>query len=201
MAFIATIKDLQNSIKTEKFTPYIATIGPTSVKPDYDKLKEAGVSAMMFNAGGLYDHPHIPRKYYKNSHLDSQVKACLEAKLPFALYADVRAKSKAEADAECKALYYILAEHSPQLGIWLHMDTPSTVKLATNDIIIDVYYRYITEWGLKGRCGIYIDKSFLSKFSWTNYQEDFYLWMIDKVTSFKNIDDKLLMPSMFEVPD
>lgn len=201
MAFIATIKDLQSSIKTQTFTPYIATIGPTSVKPDYDKLKAAGVSAMMFNAGALFDKTRKERKYYKNSHLDSQVKGCLEAKLPFALYADVRATTKAEADAECRALYYILADHPPELGIWLHLDTPSRVKLSVNNEIINVYYRHITEWGLKGRCGIYIDKSFLSRFSWSDYQDDFYLWMIDRVSTFKNIDGKLLMPSMFEVPD
>lgn len=188
----------QSLIKVNAIDPYIATIGPKDVSVDYKKLKENKVSAMMFNAGSLFDAGH-KQKIYKNPYLDSQVKKCEEANLPYALYADVRAKNEIDADAECRALYYILATFSPKLGIWLHiMDDHG---LATNDKIIDVYYKYIEKWGLKARCGIYIEKSKLSTISWSKYQDKFYLWAIDKMTDFKKVENKLLQPSMFEVPD
>ncbi len=188
----------QSLIKVNAIDPYIATIGPTNVSVDYKKLKDYKVSAVMFNAGSLFDAGH-KQKIYKNPYLDSQVKKCEEANLPYALYADVRAKNEIEADAECRALYYILATFSPKLGIWLHITADH--GLATNDKIIDVYYKYIEKWGLKARCGIYIEKSKLSTISWSKYQDKFYLWAIDKMTDFKKVENKLLQPSMFEVPD
>jgi hypothetical protein len=194
-----TIKDAQNKIHTNVTAPYMAIIGPSKVTIAYDKLLSYGVCALMFNAGSRFDGAGNTKVYYKNTYLDSQVKQCMAADFPFALYADVRSKNVIQADAECKSLYYILAEYPPKLGIWLHMCTGTNVKV--NDQIIDVYYKYIERWGFKERCGIYIAKDKLNTFSWSNYQDKFYLLAVDHVKDFKSIDGKLLMPEMFEVPD
>lgn len=190
--------DALKVIKVNQIDPYIAIIGPTKESTDYKKLKDSGVSAMMFNVGGLYDGSH-KKKLYKNPYLENQVNRCLAVNLPYALYADVRAHSEIEADAECRALYYILAEYSPKLGLWLLINTGK--DLALNDKIIDVYYKYIERWGLVGRCGIYIEKSKINTISWSSYQDKFYLCAIDRMTNFKSVEGKLLEPSMFEVPD
>lgn len=188
----------QDLIKVDTFSPYVAIIHPTNTKIDYAKLKESKVSAMMFNAGSLYDLSHR-KKTYKNPYLDSQVKGCTEANLPFALYADVRATSEIEADDECRSLYYIISEHPPKLGIWLHMVTGQGVTV--NDKVINVYYKYIEKWGLKGKCGIYIDMKSLSTISWSSFQDKFNLLGIGRSLDLKKVENKLLQPSMFEVPD
>lgn len=186
----------QSLIKVNAIDPYMATIGPISVDVDYAELKKYKVSAMMFNAGSLFTSSHA-KKTYKNPYLDSQIKKCMEANMQFALYADVRAHNEIEADAECRALYYVLAEYSPRLGVWLRINTNQ--DLATNDKIINVYYKYIELWGLKHRCGIYMEISKLNTISWSSFQDKFYLWGIDKTLDFKKVEGKLLQPSMFEV--
>ena len=197
---ITSMKEAQNSIKLGKVDPYVAIIGPHKVDADFSKLEKYGVSAMMFCAGSLYDSSHNKKKVYKNSYLDDQVKRCMAADMPFALYADVRAKNEIEADAECRVLYYIIAEHSPKLGLWLRMQTGSKIA-ATNDKILNVYYKYIVKWGLKDRCGIYIEKSKINTFSWGSFQDKFYLLAIDHMSSFKSVENKLLTPEMFEMPN
>jgi hypothetical protein len=184
------------TIKTSAIDPYVAIIGPISTSIDYATLKKNKVAAMMFNAGSLFDIQH-KKKTYLNPFLAGQVKKCDEQNLPYALYADVKAHNEIEADAECRALYYILDLHPPKLGIWLKLDTGQSV--AMNDKIIDVYYKYIEEWGMKGRCGIYIETSKLSSFSWDKFQDKFYLLGINKSIDLKTIEGKLLQPSMFEV--
>ena len=188
--------DPQSLIKVSAIDPYLAIIGPIASDVDYAELRKFKVSAMMFNAGSLYNIQH-KKKTYINPFLDSQVTKCLEANMPFALYADVKAHNEIEADAECKALYYILDLYPPKFGIWLKMDTGQGVSM--NDKIINVYYKYITEWGLKGRCGIYIDIAKLSTISWSSFQDKFYLLGIDKSIDYKKVEGKLLQPSMFEV--
>lgn len=184
------------TIKVKAIDPYAVVIGAVKVDTDFKKLKDADVAFMMFNAGSLFDSSH-KKKTYKNPYLDNHITRCMEVNLPFALYADVRAHSEIEADAECRALYYILAEHSPKLGIWLHMDTNQS--LAVNDKIIAVYYKYIQQWGLQSRCGFYMPISKLGTISWSSYQDKFYLWGIDTSLDLKKVSGKLLQPSMFEV--
>ena len=195
-----TIKDAENKIKLNQIDPYVAIIGPYKTSVDFGKLKSYGVSAMMFCAGGLYDASHKKKKQYKNPYLDDQVKRCLSAKMPYGLYAEVRAHNEIEADAECLALYYILADDPPKYGIWLRMLTGSKSK-TVNDKILDRYYKYITTWGFRLKCGIYIEKDKLNTISWENYEDKFYLLAIDRMTNFKSVEDKLLKPEMFDIPD
>jgi hypothetical protein len=73
--------------------------------------------------------------------------------------------------------------------------------VAMNDKILDVYYKYITKWGLRGRCGIYIAKDKIKTISWENYEDRFYLLAIDRMKNFKSVENKLLQPEMFDIPD
>lgn len=188
--------DPQSLINVKNIDPYAVTIGPAQTNVDFAKLKQHKVAIVMLNAGSLFDASH-KKKTYINPNLDSQVLGCMSANLPFALYADVRSHNEIEADAECNALYYVLARHSPPLGIWLRLDTQQSV--ATNNKIINIYYKYIEKWGLVDRCGFYMDISKLANFTWGDYQEKFYLWGIDTNIDFKKVEGKLLQPNMFEV--
>lgn len=186
------------TINTQKMKPFIVTVLPGyDIKIDYSQIKEARVSGMMFFAGELYDVSH--RKHtYKYSKLPELVDHCNNAGLPYALYVNVRARTEIEADEECRALYYVVSEFSPTLGLWLSLHQDNGRDL--NDKILNIYYKYIEKWGLKARCGLYVTPQQLSLISWDSFKDRFYLWQIDPMDVSK-VDDELLDPSMFEVPD
>ena len=186
------------TINTEMMRPFVATVLPTYTgKIDYDKVKNARISAMMFFGGELYNRSHI-KQTYVNSNLKSLVKSCNDAGMPYALYVNVRSKTVIEADEECRALYYVVSGYPPTLGLWLSLQTNNSKDM--NDKILEVYYRYIEKWGLKARCGLYLTPEQLSKITWNVFKDRFYLWQIDPMDVSK-VDDELLQPEMFEVPD
>lgn len=185
-------------LNVEKMTPFVARTEPSfHQKLDYKKLKAERVSAMAFYGGELFDINHMKRTYV-NPYLAGLVKQCNDAGMPYLLYVNIRAKTEIEADLECRALYYVLAQFPPKLGVWFSIQT--TVSKEMNDKILDVYYKYMVRWGLTDRCGIYATSKQLEKISWVKYQDKFYLWMIDPMDVTK-VDDELLQPEMFEVPD
>lgn len=185
-------------IQTTNMKPFVATI-PAGSNPslDYSKISEARICAMMFYGGALYTAGHVKKKYI-NPYLPQQVKRCDNAGVPYALYVDVYSKSLIEADLECRALYYIVSEYPPSLGVWLSLKFDNTKEV--NDAIIELYYKYLEKWGLKDRCGFYVTEAQLNKITWNSFKDRFYLWEI-KSMEVSKIDDELFQPSMFEVPD
>ncbi len=184
------------------FTPYIATVSPGADRVDYPALIQNKVSGMMFCAGWMYDSHtpgHPPRKEYINPHLKEQILECQQADLPFALYAIVRAKNRIEADKECKDLYYVVSQFPPKLGLWLYLDMHN--QRLINQEILDCYYKYIVDWGLGARCGLYVDGSRLTQIEWDKYQNKFHLWLIDHVdqSTLNTINDRVLTSEFFEV--
>ena len=185
-------------IQTQSMKPFVVTI-PEGRNPkiDYAKIKEARISAMMFFGGSLYDAGHSKRSYV-NPYLVNQVQSCNDAGIPYALYVNVRSRNEIEADEECRALYYVVSRYSPSLGLWLSVQTNNTKEV--NDKILEVYYRYIEKWGLKARCGLYLTEPQLATITWNSFKDRFYLWEIKSMDVTK-VDDELLQPEMFEVPD
>lgn len=192
-----------NSIGTitlhpEVATPYVAIVDEKYVDFDYEKVKEAKISGMMFYAGTLYDVVHKQRKY-TNPYLGKVVKACDAANMPYGLHCKVRARSTIEADAECRALYYVLDRYPPKLGLWLTIETG--MSKAINDDIIKVYYKNLVEWGFQNDCGFYLTPTQLNSISWDKWSDKFYLMEVDHNIDLATVEDQLLTPEMFEVPD
>lgn len=186
-------------IKTGSMQPFVATVLPgNNPKLDYTKIRSARISAMMFFGGELFDASHSKKSKYINPYLANQVQQCNSAGLPYALFVNVRARTEIEADEECRTLYYVVSEFSPKMGLWLSIQTNNSVEV--NDKILEVYYRYINKWGLKSRCGLYLTATQLSKITWNTFKDRFYLWEISPMDVSK-VDDELLQPEMFEVPD
>lgn len=186
-------------IKTESMQPFVATIlAGNNPKIDYTKIRSARISAMMFFGGELFDASHKKKSVYRNPYLSNQVQQCDNAGMPYALYVNVRARTEIEADEECRTLYYVVADCSPKMGLWLSIQTNNSVEM--NDKILEVYYKYIDKWGLKARCGLYLSTEQLSKITWNSFKDRFYLWQISPMDVNK-VDDELLEPEMFEVPD
>ena len=186
-------------VETKNMRPYVATI-PQGVNPtlDYTKINDARISAMMFFGGELFDAGHNKRTYV-NPYLSSQVQKCNDNGMPYALYVNVRARTVIEADDECRALYYILAQFPPSLGVWLSLQISSSTEV--NNAILEVYYKYIEKWGLGAKCGLYVTPTQLSKITWNTFKDRFYLWMIDDSVDILTLNNKLLQPELFEVPD
>lgn len=186
------------TINTEAMRPFVATVlGEANPNIDYKKIKEARISMMMFFAGQLYDASHRERTYV-NPNLAKQIANCNNAGMPYALYVNVRATNHIEADKECKTLYYVISQYPPKLGLWLRLQTTNTK--AINDDILELYYRYMEKWGLSNKCGLYVTPEELNKITWDRFKDRYYLWMIDSM-DVDDVDDELLDPSMFEVPD
>jgi len=183
-------------ISTENMKPFVATVlGQYDPKLDYDRIRNARISAMMFYAGELFDVSHVKHTYL-NPKLAYQVEQCNSAGLPYALYVNVRARNEIEADAECKALYYVISQFSPKLGLWLSLNLNNSVDM--NNKIVSIYYKFIYSWGLVDRCGLYVTRSQLQQITWENFENVFYLWCIEP-EDVNNIDDELLDPSLFDI--
>ena len=179
-------------------TPFVAALSPSfSGSINYSSLKDARVSALMFYGGELYNSSHT-KKTYANPNLHGLVKQCNEHGMPYGLYVNVRAKSEIEADAECRALYYVLAHYPPVMGIWLSLKTNNLRSM--NDRILEVYYKFIDKWGLRERCGLYLEEHQLADITWSSFQDRFYLWLI-KPMDASEVDDELVDPVMFEVEE
>ena len=199
MAILTKITSGQSKVKTTTTTPFIATVlGTANPNIDYKKLKAAKVCGMMFFAGELFDVSHAKKQVYRNPNLAGLTQKCVSAGLPYALYVNVRAKTEIEADEECRVLYYVISEFSPQFGLWLSLQT--TANKAMIDKILEKYYKYIDSWGLKDRCGLYITTKQVTNFTWNKFKDRYYLWCIDSLDISK-VDTELFQPSMFEVPD
>lgn len=195
-----TVTSKRLEVDPTKLTPFIATVlagyNPTI---DYQKIVDARISGMMFYGGQLYDAGHQKQQYYIDNNLANQIKQCNTAGMPYALYVNVRAQNVIEADEECRALYYLISRYPPKLGLWLSLQTKATIK-SVNDAILEIYYRYIFKWGLSSKCGLYVTPQQLSTLNWDSFKDRFYLWMIDSMDA-GSVDDDLLQPEMFEVPD
>lgn len=190
----ATGKDAINAMAT---IPYVAIVKPsTNSRIDYSKLRSARVAAIMFYGGELYNFSHS-KKTYVNPYLDTLVKDCNASGMAYGIYVNIRARNTIEADAECRALYYVISHYPPVLGIWLSLKTNNLRMM--NDDILEVYYKFIDKWGLGQRCGLYLEEHQLSDISWTSFENRFYLWLA-KPMNVSEIDDELLDPLMFEVP-
>lgn len=196
---LSTSGGVQLNIDPTSLKPFVATVlagqNPTI---DYDKIRKARVSAMMFFGGQYFTSNHTPQTYM-NGYLANQVQKCNDAGMPYALYVNVRAHNVIEADAECRALYYVISRYPPKLGLWLSLQTNATIK-SVNDAILEVYYKYLYRWGLGTKCGLYITRSQISTITWNSFKDRFYLWCIDDM-DVSEVDDDLLTPEMFEVAD
>jgi len=182
----------------DKLNPYIVCVDPSVAKVNYDKLITAKVVGAIFYAGSLYSEgSKTPKDVYQSSRLKTQLTE-LDGKMPFGLYCDVRAWDVKSAKLECKQLYYVISNYPPKLGIWLNLHFGGSVS--TNDEVLETYYRYLTEWGLKSKCGLYCDRTQLGRVSWaSNFCRKYSLWLIDHTAGVVTDIGATLSPSSFKV--
>ena len=182
-----------SQINEDALNPYIITLDRNSPSVDYQRLQGIGVLGSMIEAGYLYNSIH-KEVTFKSPKLESQVEACISSNIPYAFYFDAKARSVAEAKKEMYQLSFIVRVYPPALGVWAHLCLPGSTN--TNNSIINEYTEELTRLGLKGKIGFYVTRSELKQITWSKYQDDWYLWLVDRVSSLEDFDG-LLTPQFF----
>lgn len=173
------------NINVAATSPYIAKIPEGCATFDGDMFKRSQVCGVALSAGSLYDKGTYAKKdKYIADLLDEQVQCADYYGLPYALIAEVRARSVAEAQAECEKLYYVCAAHIPRMSLWLHLDFDNSKE--ENHRILDYYVEQCSKWGFKQTLGVYVTQDELNRIDWDNYSRSLYLWKVDHSLDVEN---------------
>lgn len=188
----------QDQIKVDYLQHKVMVLSRKSPDVNFDKAKENNVSAVMVEAGFLYDTNRKEVDSYKNPKVRKQCVSANDADIPFGLWCESRAKTEEEALKEIYQLSFVIRNYPPVLGMWIHFNW-YTSKKKTNDKIVKVYQREMKRLGLLKRIGIIASKKELEKISWSEtHYENWILWLVEHVSDASKVDG-LLDPSMFTI--
>lgn len=185
----------KDQINSSYLNQYILTIDRKTPNPDYATMLKNRVAGVIIEAGYLYNSAHVtvsPR----NPYIDQQCKAASTADMPWGLYWTVRARTVVEAKTELYQLQFLIRKYPPVLGMWLHLSL--TASTTINNAIIDTYYQEFEILGLLGKIGFYVTEAELSKITWEDYYEDWYLWVVNHISD-TSIINTLLEPAFFKL--
>ena len=175
----------------------VMVLNRNSPEVDFKAAKENNVSAVIVEAGFLYDKNGKEAANYKNPKVRQQCISANNNDIPFGLWCESRAKDETSALAEIAQLAYIIRNYPPVLGMWVHFNF--TKNKTSNDKIIAVYQREMKRLGLLKRIGIIASKDELEKISWSEkHYKNWILWLVEHTDDASKVDD-LLDPSMFTI--
>lgn len=182
-----------------KLNPYVVTIDrATSASLNYSKLKLAGVVGAILEAGYLYTPNAYNEVYeFKQPRFDVQLNNIIRNNIEFGFFFVARAKNEEQARSELYWLSFIVRQHPPKLGVWVQLDFPSKSRVLNNKIV-DCYQKGLYRLGLAGKIGFYTTKESLKWFNWENYQDRWFMWIVDHVDSASDLE-QLLTPEFFDL--
>lgn len=187
------------NIDYTKIDKYMITVDRNTPKNiDYTKLKDIGVIGVLIEAGYLYDSYH-KRCNFRSPSMINQVAAAQSAGLSFGFYVDARATNLEEANNELAEIQFCIRHYPPMLGLWVRPYL--TLNIPTNTKILQRYQSVLTDWGLKGKIGLYATRSQLSSVNWGCLYKDWYLWLVDPVSDLTTFTNSLLSPDQFKVKE
>lgn len=188
----------QDQLNIDYIQHKVMVLSRKSPDVNFDKAKENNVSAVMVEAGFLYDANRKEVDSYKNPKVRKQCVSANDADIPFGLWCESRARTEEEALKEIYQLSFVIRNYPPVLGMWIHFNW-YTSKKKTNDKIVKVYQREMKRLGLLKRIGIIASKKELEKISWSEtHYENWILWLVEHVDDASKVDG-LLDPSMFTI--
>lgn len=177
--------------------PYIIQLSRTSpATVDYAKLKAAGVSGVLVEAGYLFNTQHDYQKVFRNPQAYDQVERALSSGLPIGWTMFARAHNVTEASEEMYQLSFEIRKYAPMLGVWLNLQLTNNIIL--NDTILTRYYQELFRLGLQGKIGIICTYSTLKSITWSQKQADWNLMIVDHVKNVSTLNT-LLDPSFFNM--
>lgn len=182
----------QSLINVRQLRPYIIKIAKTVSLSEIDVtgLYLAGVVGAFIDIG-IYNE----ETKYDSANIYKWTEA-LSNSLPVGLVMHSKASSVKELRTEAYWLRFIISKAKPKLGIWL---TPSFTGGDAAELV-DEWYEFFVDWGLKSKCGLYCNLSQASDIGWPRQANYMPLWLSGVVSSVCP-DDELLTPTFFKLND
>lgn len=178
-------------------SPYVITLTDKSPQTiSWSAMRNLRVAGAMLYAGRLFDTAHVRQPRFMSDKLPTWIEDIQAAGVLHGYYFLGRATNMNEAKDEIHELSYIIRNWPATLGVWVKPEFSRTVT--TNNMILDTYRDALYELGLNGAIGLYTDKATMSKFSWSDKQQDWLLWLVDKC-SFVSEFDTALTPDFFRL--
>lgn len=176
------------AIDPSKIKPYIAIVDRNSRTINFESISTGRFVGVLIELGDASLSTTI------NPKLGSFISDANEHDVPYGLYIRSAVSSKEDVKSEIKKFSIYIRKFPSKLGIWINFRFTSDVK--SNDAILDAYREQLELMGFKNKMGIYTDKSQLSKISWKEQSEHWYLHLIEHVASTSELDG-ILDPSFF----
>ena len=168
--------------------PYLATLSATTKsKITKDWKEKANISAVMLEAGNLFDVGHNKLKHFESPLIKEQVKQAKDAGLEWGIYFNGRARTVEEADDEMFWFSLVVSRFPPYAGVWIH-PTIQKDKTKTNQVI-DKYHKELVRLGFNSKMGFKLTRDELSKIDWDKYHKEWYLWIEDPLTDISDFTD------------
>lgn len=180
-----------------KFNPYLVKLSRSATSVPYSKLSDNKIVGAIVEAGRLYSENGVKLDAFDNPNLESQVRGLDEAGVPYGLYVVCKARHSVDAKEEMYKFSFPIRRHPPKLGVWLQLELDLTLSQSITTKILERYRDDLTRLGFLGKIGIMCTRSQLKAIDWKKFQDDFYLWLIDKVSDVSEFD-KLMDPEFFD---
>ena len=188
--------DSELELDPTQFDPFIALFG-RNAKVDYHALKNLRVLGAIIEGGYRYNQDHTRTKVFDNPNIEDQITALDNNKIWYGMYTICRARTVIEAKIEVEYFRYQLYRHPPRLGAWLNIGEFGK-DLSLNDSLLRQYNTDLTNLGFTGRMGIIATRNVLNYISWSVWQNEFFLYLVDHVGDLAALND-FLTPWFFSI--
>lgn len=118
--------------------------------------------------------------------------------MPYGFTFKSRAATVADVREEAYWLHFIIVKYPPKFGLWIEPDFKNT-KLAPT--LLQEWYEFFVDWGLKSKCGIYADREQADNIGWPAQSNYMALWLAGEMTDAVCPDEELLTPTFFKLND
>lgn len=188
----------QSTISIKSIKPYVIAPSPSILNVDYASLKDLGVVGAMLDAGARYDKNHSLIRY-RSEKIYRQTAEVQGAGLFHSYIYTTRARTTKEVREEAYWFYYVVSKYPPKLGVWLRCEFDVSNDKAEK--LVQDWYYFFVDWGLKSKCGLRCTKKQAEKIGWPKQCEYMPLWLEGELPENVCPDDEILTPSFFKMND
>lgn len=96
-------------------------------------------------------------------------------------------------------LRFIITKYPPKLGVWLDPSFKAPEK--DHEDLVDAWYDFFVDWGLKSKCGLLCTKDQAKVIGWPKQCNYLPLWLSGQFDNSIAPDDELLTPTFFKLND
>ena len=180
----------QSLVNIRQIRPYVIKvdkyIDPGAIDIDY--FYESGIVGAFVDVGYCNEVTKYDSEYVYRA-----VEAVRKG-LPFGFVIHSTASNFQEVKNEAYWLRFIISKTPPKLGVWL---SPEFYGGDPADLV-DEWYAFFVDWGLKSKCGLYCSLGQASNIGWPRQANYMPLWLSGQ-TDAECADDELLTPTYFQL--